>query len=410
MMISAITFGQKKEIKVAQKAIKSNNFTEAISVLNPLEGTISTADASTEQHYYLVLGQAYLGDAGNDYSKMEKAGKAFEKALAVNKKGKYKTDIEKGLNDLKNALIESAKLDQQSKNYVDGSKKLYEGYKLSKQDTIFLYYAASFATDGKDYDSAITYYSELLDLGYTGIIEEFYAIKKGTTEEEKFNSKIERDLATKSGDYVIPTSKKTKSKKAEILKSLTYIYNIKGDTEKSMALIKQAKEENPGDVDLLNVEANMYYKANDLVNYKRVVNEMISNDPNNAQLYYNLGVASKKNGEIDDALKYYSKAIELKPDYVEALINKSQIILSDEAAIIEEMNGLGTSKSDYDRYDELKEVKNELYREAVPYLEKALQYRKDDADILRTLKSMYELLGEDDKAKDMRSRLSEIEG
>ena len=31
LMASAITFGQKKEIKIAQKAIKSGNFSEAIS-------------------------------------------------------------------------------------------------------------------------------------------------------------------------------------------------------------------------------------------------------------------------------------------------------------------------------------------------------------------------------------------
>ena len=410
LMISAITFGQKKEIKAAQKLVKSNNFSEAITALKQVEGLVATADANVEQQYYVVLGQAYLGDAGNDYDKMEKAGDAFEKASAVNKNGKYKEDIEIGLNDLKNALIESAKLDQQSKRYVDGSKKLYKGYNMSKQDTIFLYYAASFATDGKDYDAAITYYSELLDIGFTGIVEEFYAVKKGTKEEKKFNTKKERDLVVKSGDFVIPTSRKTKSKKADILKSLTFIYNIKGETEKAKELIAEARKENPDDIDLLNAEANMYYKANDMANYKRVVNEMISKDPNNPQLYYNLGVASKKNGEIEEASKYYDKAIELKPDYVEALINKSQIILSGEAAIIEEMNGLGTSDADYDRYDELKEVKNELYKDALPYLEKALNVRKDDVDIIRTLKSMYDLLGMDDKAKEMRNRLAEIEG
>ena len=409
LMISAITFGQKKEIKSAQKLIKANDFSEAVNTLNKVEGLIATADANVEQQYYVVLGQAYLGDAGNDFEKMEKAGIAFEKAASVNKNGKYKEDIEIGLNDLKNALIESAKLDQKSKNFVVGSKKLYKGYTLSKQDTIFLYYAASFATDGKDYDAAITYYSELLDLNFTGIVEEYFATKKGTSEEVKYNSKKERDLALRDGELVLPENRKTKSKKADILKSLTFIYNIKGETSKAKELVEEARKENPDDIDLLNAEANMYYKADDMVNYKKVVNEMISNDPNNPQLYYNLGVASKKNGEIDEASKFYDKAIELKPDYVEALINKSQIILSDEAAIIEEMNGLGTSKADYDRYDELKEVKNGIYTDALPYLEKALEVRPNDVDIIRTLKSMYDLLGMDDKAKDMRNKLAELE-
>ena len=40
-----------------------------------------------------------------------------------------------------------------------------------------------------------------------------------------------------------------------------------------------------------------------------------------------LGVASARNGEKEEAMEYYSKAIELNPDYAEALINKAQLIL-----------------------------------------------------------------------------------
>ena len=66
-------------------------------------------------------------------------------------------------------------------------------------------------------------------------------------------------------------------------------------------------------------------------------------------------------------MEYYSKAIELNPDYAEALINKAQLILDGERTIIDEMNSLGTSNADYDRYDVLKEEKNKLYSEALPY-------------------------------------------
>ena len=139
----------------------------------------------------------------------------------------------------------------------------------------------------------------------------------------------------------------------------------------------------------------------DMTNYKKIINELIKSDPNNPDLYYNLGVASARNGEKKEAMEYYSKAIELNPDYAEALINKAQLILDGERTIIDEMNSLGTSNADYDRYDVLKEEKNKLYSDALPYLESASRLRPESMDIVKTLKGIYGLLSMDAKEKEM---------
>ena len=224
LIVSAITFGQKKEIKSAQKAIKSGEFTEAIATLNGVEGLIPNADSNLQELYYLVKAEAYIGGAGNDYEKMDIAAEAYEKVLSLNKKSKYAVEAKLGLQEMINILLMSAQLDQTSKEYLKGSKKIYRGYRLSKKDTIYLYYAASLAKDGQDYNAAINYYEELIDLGYTGIKEEFYATKKGTKEETKFGTKEERNIALKKGEYIIPRSTFTKSKKGGILSNMTFIY------------------------------------------------------------------------------------------------------------------------------------------------------------------------------------------
>ena len=403
LMVSAITFGQKKEIKSAQKAIKSAEFTEAIATLNGVEGLIPNADSNLQELYYLVKAEAYLGGAGNDYEKMNIAADAYEKVLSLNKKSKYAAEAELGLQEMINILLMSAQLDQTSQEYLKGSKKIYRGYKLSKKDTIYLYYAASLAKDGQDYNAAINYYEELIDLGYTGIKEEFYATKKGTKEETKFGTKEERNIALKKGEYIIPRSKFTKSKKGTILKNMTFIYINEGDIEKATLLMKKAREESPDDINLMYAEAEMYYKSGDMLNYKSVINEIIINDPNNPDLYYNLGVASSKNDEKEEALNYYTKALELKPDYTEALINKAQLILDNESAIVIEMNALGTSNADYDKYDLLKKKKNDLYLEALPYLESASKLRPESMDIIKTLKGIYGMLGMDEKENAMKT-------
>ena len=199
LMVSAITFGQKKEIKIAQKAIKSGEFTEAIATLNGVEGLISKADSNVQELYYLVKAEAYIGGAGNDYEKMDIAVTAYEKVLSLNKNSKYAADAKIGLQEMINVLLMSAQLDQSTQEYLKGSKKIYRGYRLSKKDTIYLYYAASLAKDGQDYNAAIDYYEELINLGYTGIKEEFYATKKGTKEETKFGTEEERNIAKQYG-------------------------------------------------------------------------------------------------------------------------------------------------------------------------------------------------------------------
>ncbi|RZP05015.1 MAG: tetratricopeptide repeat protein [Flavobacteriales bacterium] len=401
LLVSATTFAQKKEIKTAQKSIKSGNFTEAITTLASIEGLVDKADSSIKEQYSLILAQAYLGAANNDFEKLNLAANLFEKVL-LNKSSKYVGDASKGLEEVGVALINSAQLDQKNQNYIEGSKKIYRGYTLRKNDTIFLYYAASLATDGKDYDLAINRYEELMDIGYTGISEEFYATKKGTKEETKFSSKTERDLLVKKGDYVIPRSKFTKSKKGTILKNMTFIYLNKGEKEKATELMKKARAASPNDKSLMYAEAELYYTSGDMTNYKKIISELIKSDPNNPDLYYNLGVASSRNGEKVEAMEYYSMAIELNPDYAEALINKAQLILDGERTIIDEMNSLGTSNADYDRYDVLKEEKNKLYLEALPYLESASRLRPESMDIVKTLKGIYGLLGMDTKEKEMR--------
>ena len=115
-------------------------------------------------------------------------------------------------------------------------------------------------------------------------------------------------------------------------------------------------------------------------------------------------------GEIDRAKSYYNKALELDPAYSYAQINIASIILQGEGAIVEEMNNLGTSAADNRRYDELKEVRRGMYREALPYLEGAAQGVPDNVEVLRTLMNLYSQLGMTPEYKATRVKVQELEG
>ena len=157
-------------------------------------------------------------------------------------------------------------------------------------------------------------------------------------------------------------------------------------------------------------EADLAYKMGDMQKYNSIMAEVIKTDPNNPELYYNLGVSSASIGQLDKAREYYLKALELKPDYSYAQINMAALILQDEGKLVEEMNGLGTSRADNLKYDELKEKRRKMYQDALPYLEAAVKSSPDNLEVFRTLMNLYSQLGMDDKYKAAKATLTEMAG
>ena len=177
-----------------------------------------------------------------------------------------------------------------------------------------------------------------------------------------------------------------------------------------MKVMKEARAENPDDVSLMRAEADMVYQMGDMEAYSALMEQIIATDPENPELYYNLGVGSAKNGEADKAIDYYKKALKYDPDYAAAQINIAATMLTKEGAIVEEMNNLGMSKADNARYDVLKQKRKDLYMDVIPYLESAMKLRPDNVELVRTLMNIYDQVGNDAKSKEMKAKLAQMEG
>lgn len=409
-LVSALVFAQKKEIKKAEKALKSGEVTEALGYISEAEALLGSADDDEKLQFYIVKGEAYLADAGTDnFEKMKAASEAFAKAEAMGAE-KLQSRLDIGKQNLRVALVNSAINDQNSKNYTRAAEKLYTSYMASKKDTSDLYYAAGNAVNGKDYPTALKYYKTLLDLGYTGVRQEFVATDVETGKVIAFADKAERDLGLISQKYTNPDDRMTEPVRADILQKVTLIYISEGENEKAMQLMKDARAANPDDVNLIRSEADLAYKMGDMEKYNTLMEEVIKSDPNNPELYYNLGVSAGQLGQNEKALTYYKQALKIKPNYALAEINIAALLLKNEAGIVEEMNALGTSAADNRRYDELKETRNNLYREVLPYLESAIKQKSDNVELVRTLMNLYSQLGQDDKFKAMKAKLATMEG
>ena len=400
--ISAFSFAQKKELKVVEKAIKNNNFAEAKAALTNAENLMSAMDDKSKAKFYYLKGQALYANGQGADADIKTVLESLSKA-----EGNYASEIKVLKQTISNGLLTKGNEAYEKKDYSNASKYFENSYRVTEKDTLFLYYAAATAVNVKEYDRALVLYEELKTLGYTGITKQYFATNAETGEEEVLD-KNTRDLYVKGKSHVKPGERLTDSKKPEIVKNVALIYVSQGENEKAIAAMKEARAESPDDINLILSEANVHYKMGNTDEFKALLQKATEMDPTNPELQYNLGVIASESKDMEGAKKYYTKAIELDPNYINAYINMSALVLGEEEALIEEMNGLGTSKADDKRYDELREERQNIYRNAIPYLTKALEINPKSLSAAQTLMNIYSVLGETEKYKSLKEKVDAL--
>lgn len=419
LMICSNSFTQKKELRQINKLISESFFNEAQSSLEAISSLVEVSDDKIKAQYYF-----YLAKVSNELEKFNDAIKAYENLKSINDSAYstiIKTEFDFLYSQIETSIINSAVEDNRNSNYSVASDKLIMAYRMNEEkNKDYLYYAAGSAVNSKEYDKALNYYVELKENNYTGVIDEYYITNNETGEEEKV-SETEFDLLKNSKDYSNPIVGQTESRYPEIVKNIALIYVQQGKNDVAIEAIQEARSIQPDDTSLILNEADLYIRISnnsddeserDLYRkkFKELMELAITKDPENGILYYNLGVISSEQGENDSALEYYKKAIEFKPDYVDAYLNLVAVILDGEQSIVDEMNNLGTSKKDNIRYDELIVERENLYKECIPFLEKLIEVSPTNIDALNTLKNIYGVLGENEKFKDISAKINEIQG
>jgi tetratricopeptide (TPR) repeat protein len=412
LMIGSFSFAQKKELKDAEKAIKSSNYADAKAAISSAESLMSSMDDKTKAKFYFLKGQAlYANGAGSD-TEITEALSSFEMLKGVEaKSGKkdYTSKVNAMELEMSNAFIKKASDAYEKKKYTVSAINFERAYRVSSNDTLYLFNSASVAVLGKDYSKALLLYDELLNIGYTGIKEEFMATDVESGEEQTFPNKMMRDLSVKAGTHEKSKNVKAKSRIGEILKNVALIYIEQGENEKAITAIEQAKASSPDDSSLILSEANVYYKMGNTEKYKELIRKALEINPNSVDLLFNLGVFAAEENDLDTAKEYYSKAIKINPEYTRAYMNMAALILNQEQGIIDEMNNLGSSAAEDKKYDELKENRQQLYKDAIPYLSKILEVEPDNLGATRTLMNIYSALDDMPNFKAMKAKVEELE-
>ncbi len=401
-LLVTVGYAQKKELRQAQKLFKASKIEEAKTSLSANQAIIEGSDdAKIKTQYHFLKGQIARLDkdfqASYDNLKLAEGNSSLKAALA--------TEIQQLTSDIVNAAIAQS----EAKEFIPSSENLYLAYQINPEENKdYLYYAATNAVNGSDYNIALERYIQLRDINYTGVVTKYYVTDVASGEETEVSA-TEFGIYQKSKDYTNARSEDTESKYPEIVKNIALIYTELGQKDNAMKAVQDARKANPGDVGLILTEANIYIQLGEKQRYKELIKEALEKDPSNAILYFNLGVVNSEQGDSVLARQYYEKAIEIDPSMENAYLNLVALILENESKIVEQMNSLGNSRADNLKYDELKKERETLYKECVPVLKQLIALDDSNLEAVQTLRNIYGTIGDNEGFMEMKAIMEKYE-
>ena len=314
------------------------------------------------------------------------AMEAYMKAWELDEKGKLKSD-EKFLGSLAtlrglfaakgveyyNQAEKTKEPDLYKKSVLELDKALKLGeFPKNEADSVFdpglvAYYAGVIAQGGKHYDLAEKYFKLCVEKEYQDS-KPYHALAGLYSEQNLADKELE---ILKEGFDKYPESK-------ELMVDFINYYLRIGESEKALEKLQKGVEENP--------ENQTYFFAIGTLYDEMMQDTTDKYTPEQKEEYYDL------------AIENYKKAIELKPDYFDALFNLGVIYYNKANKVWVEAYNLPLGDK---RFDKEKARAVEIYKQAKLYMEKAHEANYRDRDVVKALKIIYLRLGMRDKSKEM---------
>jgi tetratricopeptide (TPR) repeat protein len=131
---------------------------------------------------------------------------------------------------------------------------------------------------------------------------------------------------------------------------------------------------------------------------------LVEKDPNNYSIFFVLGTiygdeTSEEMFDMEQAEMYYLKALEINPDYYDAVYNLGALYINESNKLQVEANELPLDATE--KYDEMTEEANSIIKKALPLLEKSNELQPGNEETLNVLKSIYVRFNMTDKLESL---------
>ncbi len=393
----ALSFGQKKALNDAKREL-GNSAPNIEDARNLIKGAMQDPETMENAETWFVAGKIedkqfsleqqkeILNQTPDElvmYSALQKVKPLFLTADSLDQlpdaKGKIKPKFRKDMKAILLAnrvhLLNGGIFFYNNQDYVNAFDMLNQFFTMPKLDM--------FA--GENIAENDTAYAQFR--WYAGL-----ALTQITTDTTKITSFFE-DIKDNNGQF-----------EEDILKQLASFYEQTNDTVNMVRTLREGVDRFPNDSFFMLSLINHYIYSNQGDAAIELLTKAIELTPDNAELYNVLGIVyenSKKDAET--ALKYYEKALEIDPDYVEAVGNKGRVFYN--RAV--EAQVAANEIKDNRQYEAARTQAMDMFKEALPFFERAHQMNPEDREYMIALSRIYYVLNMGDKYDEIDALLNQ---
>ena len=239
--------------------------------------------------------------------------------------------------------------------------------------------------NAEDYDNAIKHYSAILDIIPFDVEGQLGKITAGAITYEMFRcSKAMNDInnSKKYLEKLISLNYNHSS----IYIEMSNILQDEGNSIQALEYLSKGREKFTSDPSIINAEINLYIKLDRTEELIEKITEAIKRDTTN-DIYYAIRANCYQSlNLIEKSILDYKSALLINPNNSDVLNNLASCYLTQTEPIINKMNKLGINQTT--KYNTYKKEVHNLYRKALPYLEKYVDLNPEDEANKRVLKEL----------------------
>jgi len=384
-VVSAINYlGYYNKDKDASDLMEAKKYID-LATLDAETGAKAKTWSNRAEIYMLLYNSKDAKVADLKNGSLDEAAKAYAQTVKLDEKNNY-PQAKDGLKICaiiaSNAGIENFKAAKfpEALNSFEKSIQLNEEF-LQKTDSNAIYNAALSAEKSQNYDKAVQYFHKAIDIKYGG------------------------------------------NEDGPMLHSLlAESYLKKGDKVNYISTIQKGRQLYSNDKQLILSELNYFIEAG---KYKEAITNLelaMSKEPNNEIFPFNIGViydnlANPGEGKtaptekefnefVEKAEAAYKKAIEINPNYFDALYNIGALYFNRAVKQSEIVNNI----KDNNKYKIESAKVDEIFKKSLPFLEKGEEIRTNDVstykNLISTLQKLYLMTEQTEKSVAAKSRLA----
>jgi tetratricopeptide (TPR) repeat protein len=345
-----VAYGQARDVRRASTQLNRGNYPAAKQFI---DAALNDQAALQDPTTFLVRSRIYM-DIFNSQdpavralhpNPLQVADEALQRARELDQIGLRILEIEQLAMFLSELLYNKGVGLYNQEDYLNASRTFLRSFLIAESfnaiDTTTLYNAGLAAELGGDIKAAKTHYTRLIELNYP----------------QPF-----------------------------LFSSMGNIQMALGDTAKALEVISMGRSRFPDDLNLLFSEANIFIFTRQTEKARQALYTAIERDPGNPNLHFALGanfdnVAQDTLRNLEDrqfayneAIKAYARAIEIDPDYFDAIYNLGVIHFNEGIRIFEAADAKlrkNPTTAGFREYEREEKRFQEQWLRAQPYLERA---------------------------------------